>query len=560
MGDAAFPLVTGRSRVLGLRLLRDERLAVLAATGNTHAFGVIYERHHAALFRYCRSLLIDQEDAGDALQNTMLNAFRALSAGKKDLALRPWLYRIAHNESVSLLRRRRPAAPLEAAAEVPARALDRDVEAAERLRQLVVDLGELSEAQRGALVMRELSGLSYADIALTLGVSPDAAKQQVHAAHTALHDIAGGRAMDCDAARESLSINDRRLVRGRKLSAHLRSCDGCRAFQEGVMRRRSDLMALAPPLPVGAAAALFAGLFGGGGGGAAGGGGLIAGGGAAAAGASSSGGGGLLASLTGGAGGNGGLLASVTGGNVVAGSAAAKALVPVAVTIGVGAGGMGLTEDAGKAERMERERPVAGQVVRPPATVPTPLDRAVAEIAPAGSNVVPHVPGIAPAPLTPAGEPLPAPAAQPPHAAPASPAVEAPVVPFISEGTGAEPPLVLEGSLAEPDIDVELPAPAQPEPAEALDSPDAPEAPAPVQPGVSTGTGSETPTDAAPEPPVTAPSAPEGEVTPVPPASGGDALQEGSAGMGPGGEAPSAGDGTAEPAPLEPDESALTPQ
>src|SRR4051812_21255347 len=98
-----------------LRLLGDDRLARRAATGDQEAFVVLYRRHHQALYRYCRAILGNNEDAADALQNTMAAALHALPGDRREIAIKPWLYRIAHNESVSLLRRRAPHADLDAA-------------------------------------------------------------------------------------------------------------------------------------------------------------------------------------------------------------------------------------------------------------------------------------------------------------------------------------------------------------------------------------------------------------------------------------------------------------
>lgn len=338
----------------------------MVSGGSEPAFAAIYERHHQALYRYCRSILGDSDDAGDALQTTMLNAFRALNTSEKDVALRPWLFRIAHNESISLARRRRPSVGLEEAEELAGPNLESEVVANERLRQLFRDLGEITERQRGALVMRELSGLEYADIAHALSISPAAAKQTVFEAHSALHELAEGRALPCDGVRESLSADDRRLLRGRKLRAHLRHCDGCRSFQEGVTARRADLAALAPALPGGLAAALMQSFFGGGGGpdggggggllasaggatAAAGGGSMATGGMTAATGGASAAAGGAVAGSSAGGGGmfSGGLLGAAAGGGApaVATSAAAKIVLPVAV-ITVGAQSIGLPEEA----------------------------------------------------------------------------------------------------------------------------------------------------------------------------------------------------------------------
>ena len=68
--------------------------------------------------------------------------------------------------------------------------------------------------------------------------------------------------MDCEAVREALSANDGRVLRGRKLRAHLRHCGGCRDFRAAIGQRRSDLASLAPPLPAAAAAGLLHALVG----------------------------------------------------------------------------------------------------------------------------------------------------------------------------------------------------------------------------------------------------------------------------------------------------------
>jgi DNA-directed RNA polymerase specialized sigma24 family protein len=101
-----------------LRRMPDERIARWAARGSEAAFAVIFERHHQALHRYCHTIVGNSHDASDALQSTMLKAFRALPGETREIALRPWLYRIAHNESISLLRARRPDRDLQAAAHV----------------------------------------------------------------------------------------------------------------------------------------------------------------------------------------------------------------------------------------------------------------------------------------------------------------------------------------------------------------------------------------------------------------------------------------------------------
>src|SRR6476660_2033816 len=91
---------------MALRLRRERVLRSRAARGDAEAFAAGYERHHQALYRYCRSILRHEQDAQDALQSTMTRAFAALQDERRDFELRPWLFRIAHNEAISILRRR----------------------------------------------------------------------------------------------------------------------------------------------------------------------------------------------------------------------------------------------------------------------------------------------------------------------------------------------------------------------------------------------------------------------------------------------------------------------
>ncbi len=248
------------------RLLSDERLAKLAGRGDARAFAAIYERHHQAIYRYCRSIVRNDHDAQDALQSAMMRAYVALRGRERDLAVRPWLFRIAHNEAISILRRRGPEQELDERFEQLDGGVEHTLDARERLATLVADLRALPERQRGALLMRELSGLSIAEIAGALSISHGAAKQTLFEARSSLHEYAEGRAMECEAVRRAVSERDGRVLRGRKLRAHLGDCEGCREFRELIDTRGADLRALAPPLPATLASATLARLLAHGGG------------------------------------------------------------------------------------------------------------------------------------------------------------------------------------------------------------------------------------------------------------------------------------------------------
>jgi RNA polymerase sigma factor (sigma-70 family) len=238
-------------------VLGDERLAQRAGAGDERAFAVVYERYHQILYRYCRSILNNEADAQDALQSSFAAAFASLRAGQRDAPIRPWLFRIAHNESISILRRRRPALELSQAPDYAASSLEDQIAERAALSALMRDLHELTDRQRSALVLRELSGLSHQEIAITLGTSVGAAKQTIFEARQSLFEFAEGRAMACDEIRKTMSDADGRSLRSRRVRAHLRECGGCAAFAAAIPARTGELRALTPALPGVAAAGLL---------------------------------------------------------------------------------------------------------------------------------------------------------------------------------------------------------------------------------------------------------------------------------------------------------------
>ena len=254
-------------------VLGDERLAHMVGDGNKQAFAPLYERYYQQLYRYCRSIVHDDLDAQDALQSTFASAFAALRKRQRDAPLRPWLFRIAHNEAISVIRRRRPAEDLSEASQQCCDSLEEQAGDRARFAMLLRDLAELPDRQRAALVMRELSGLSHEEIALVLGTSVGAAKQTIFEARRSLSEFAEGRVMACDEVRKVVSDADGRTLRSRRVRAHLSDCSGCAEFAAAIATRSADLRALSPALPATAAAAVLARSLGAGsghGGGAAG--------------------------------------------------------------------------------------------------------------------------------------------------------------------------------------------------------------------------------------------------------------------------------------------------
>ncbi|MDX6587552.1 MAG: hypothetical protein QOI31_2025 [Solirubrobacterales bacterium] len=262
--EEASPLpIAGPQRVSMLRQ-SDARLARRATSGDEAAFAAIFERYGEDLYRYCRAILGDPTDAQDALQNTMTRILRALPGEQRMINLRPWLYRVARNESLTLIREREQTVELtdERSPLVPA--ADISAEHREAVWTLVADLASLPETQRSALVLHEMSGLSHDEVSEALQRSPRASRQAIYEARLALQDLKEGRAMDCDEVRAVISDGDGRVVRGRKIRSHLRDCQRCSDFALGIRQRRTLLGWLAPPLPAATASGLIASALGGG--------------------------------------------------------------------------------------------------------------------------------------------------------------------------------------------------------------------------------------------------------------------------------------------------------
>src|SRR5437588_4353211 len=261
---AAVPTAAVERPIRSARL-SDELLARQAARGSQRAFAVLYERYHQPLYRYCRSILRNDPDAQDALQSTFAGALSALQRGQRNAPLRPWLFRIAHNESIAVIRRRARDASQETPEDSRGAISSAEEEAAERARwaSLVADLAELPERARAALLMRELSGLSHQEMAIALAPTVGGAKQAIFEARQALLELSEGRAMRCDDVRRRISEGDRRVLRGRGVRAHLRDCAGCEQFAAAIGTRREELRAFAPVLAPAASAALLQRALGG---------------------------------------------------------------------------------------------------------------------------------------------------------------------------------------------------------------------------------------------------------------------------------------------------------
>ncbi len=174
----------------------ESELAERCAAGDARACHELVQGHQRMVYHLGLHLLGNAEDARDLSQDVFLTVFRSIHRFRGDSALQTWIYRIVVNQARNQQRwwRRRKRAdqvsleavfvdpPAPAATTSPERALDRK----ELRRRLWSALERLPFEQRSAVVLRELHGMRYAEIAFSLGVSTAAVKSRLARARQTL--------------------------------------------------------------------------------------------------------------------------------------------------------------------------------------------------------------------------------------------------------------------------------------------------------------------------------------------------------------------------------------
>jgi RNA polymerase sigma factor (sigma-70 family) len=230
------------------RFVSDERLVVLMRRGDRGAFESLYDRHVAELLSFCFFMLGSREDAEDAVQSAFASAYRALLRDGRSVDVRPWLFAIARNACIGILRKRR-SQDVEEMVRPACEDVLAKVERRESVRQLLSGMLELPERHRTALILAELHGQSQSEIGELLGVAPTTVKSYIFQARATLNSERAARETDCREIRaELVTARGAALLRGR-LRRHLRACAGCREYAHDVSHRRRELGALLPLLP-----------------------------------------------------------------------------------------------------------------------------------------------------------------------------------------------------------------------------------------------------------------------------------------------------------------------
>jgi len=232
--------------------------ATETSTRANAALDDLYRHHVGEVYRYTYAVLGNHADAEDVTQTTFVNALRALERGESPQNASAWLVAIAQNVVRQRWRQAasRPA-EVELVHDVPETPAEEDIE----VDELVRALQRIPPAQREALVMRELEGRSYNEIAGLLGLTTSALETLLFRARRSLAEELEN-VVTCQNAELAMSKQlDGRLSRKdrRRLDEHLAECPDCARLAQMQKRQRHAFKGLAVlPIPVGLA--LFKGV------------------------------------------------------------------------------------------------------------------------------------------------------------------------------------------------------------------------------------------------------------------------------------------------------------
>ena len=231
-----------------LRFAGDDELVRLVRAGDEAAFETVFDRHHRGILSFCRHMVSSREEAEDAVQHTFAAAYRDLVGTDKPIQLKAWLYTIARNRCLSILRARRGQVNIEDA-EPATEGLAAEVQRRQDLRDMLADLSRLPEEQRAALVLAELGALSHDEIGVTLGVRKDKVKALVFQARESLASSRDARDADCEEIQEQLAVLRGGALRRSQIKRHVEVCPACASFKAEVQRQRAAMACLLPVVP-----------------------------------------------------------------------------------------------------------------------------------------------------------------------------------------------------------------------------------------------------------------------------------------------------------------------
>ena len=168
------------------REVEDRDLIGRARRGEVEAYNLLVSRWEKRVFNYLLRLVGDREDAFDLSQETFLKAYQNLGRLEDEARFSTWLFRIAHNEAYSLLRRRRPEG--EPPPQLPVETASYGLYPAELSLAVQAALALLSEDQREAVLLKVYQGFKFEEMAEILACPVSTVKSRLYTALDLLKD------------------------------------------------------------------------------------------------------------------------------------------------------------------------------------------------------------------------------------------------------------------------------------------------------------------------------------------------------------------------------------
>lgn len=166
-----------------------------ARAGDRAAYSILVRRHQASLHRYLVRMVGSHDEALDLTQEAFVRAWQALAQWEPGAQFRTWLYRIAANAALDVLRRRKTVefVPLDDTFEAADAAAgpERLAQGMQEVRRLEAALARLTPERREVLLLREIEGMSYEDIGRVLALTEGTVKSRLARARTALIEETG---------------------------------------------------------------------------------------------------------------------------------------------------------------------------------------------------------------------------------------------------------------------------------------------------------------------------------------------------------------------------------
>jgi RNA polymerase sigma-70 factor (ECF subfamily) len=160
----------------------DRWLVNKARAGDMDAYEVLVRRHRDRIYRIALRMLGDRHDAEDIAQDVMIQVWTALAGFTGASLFTTWLYRIVVNRCLNQLRRRRWTRPVLDGDPQPVAGAEDTVIARQRAGAAMEAIAALPSDQRAVIVLHQLEGLSYREVAAVVNISEDAVRGRLHRA------------------------------------------------------------------------------------------------------------------------------------------------------------------------------------------------------------------------------------------------------------------------------------------------------------------------------------------------------------------------------------------